>query len=388
MGCAQPAQARTVPQNNILIRRRVLYFLVNRLVLENLKARPLRTMVSALAIGVQVTMVLTLVGLSRGMVEDDQRRARGVGADVVVRPPNSSLFSFSSTFPESALNLVRAQPGVALATGTLVYPIGGVDSITGIDPAEFDAMSGGFRYLEGGPFRGPDDILIDDYFARANSVHAGDRIKLANWSWRVASVVEPGKMSRAFAQLARLQDLTENNGRLSCIWAKLSDPSQTAAAIAALKDKLRSFPIYSMQDLITQMSVTNIPMLRKFTGLVIGIGALVGFLIVFLSMYTAVLERTREIGILKALGASPAFVLNLLLRETVLLALAGSALGIVMTYGARWLIAALVPLMIQVIVPDWWPIATAILVVGALCGALYPGLRAARHDVIEALAYE
>jgi len=345
-------------------------------------------MVSALAIGVQVTMVLTLVGLSRGMVEDDQRRARGVGADVVVRPPGSSVFSLSSTFPQSALDLVRRQPGVALATGTLVYPIGGVDSITGINPAEFDAMSGGFRYLEGGPFRDPDDILVDDYYARANNIHAGDKVTLANWTWRVAGVVEPGKMSRAFAEIARLQDLTETKGRLSCIWVKLDDPSKIAAAIAALKDKLRSFPIYSLQDLITQMSVTNVPMLRKFTGLVIGIGALVGFLIVFLSMYTAVLERTREIGILKALGASPAFILNLLLRETVLLALAGSALGIVMTYGARWLIAALVPMMIQVIVPDWWPIATAISVVGALCGALYPGLRAARHDVIEALAYE
>jgi putative ABC transport system permease protein len=362
--------------------------LINRLVLENLKARPVRTLVSALAIGVQVTMVLTLVGLSRGMVEDDQRRAKGVGADVVVRPPGSSLFSFSGTFPDSALGLVRQERGVALATGTLVYPIGGVDSITGINPAEFDAMSGGFRYLEGTGFQGLDDVLVDDYYARANHVHAGDTITLANWKWRVAGVVEPGKMSRAFAQIGRLQELTENNGRLSCIWVKLDDPSQTKAAIAMLRDKLRNFPVYSMQDLITQMSVTNVPMLRKFTGVVIGIGALVGFLIVFLSMYTAVLERTREIGILKALGSSPAFIMNILLRETVLLALAGSVLGIGMTYGARWLIITLVPMMIQVIVPDWWPIAAAISVGGALCGALYPGLRAARHDVIEALAYE
>jgi len=45
-------------------------------------------------------------------------------------------------------------------------------------------------------------------------------------------------------------------------------------------------------------------------------------------------------------------------------------------------------MMITVIVPDWWPIATALSVVGALLGALYPGLRAARHDVVEALAYE
>jgi putative ABC transport system permease protein len=136
------------------------------------------------------------------------------------------------------------------------------------------------------------------------------------------------------------------------------------------------------------MTVTNVPMLRDFTGVVIGIGTLVGFLIVFLSMYTAVLERTREIGVLKALGASPQFILSILLRETVLLALVGSAIGIVVTYGARALITLLVPTMIQEIVPDWWPISTAISVAGALCGALYPGLKAARQDVIDALAYE
>jgi len=143
-----------------------------------------------------------------------------------------------------------------------------------------------------------------------------------------------------------------------------------------------------MQDFISLLTESNVPMLRTFTRVIIGIGTLVGFLVVFLSMYTAVLERTREIGILKALGGSPWFILNCLLRETVLLALVGSALGIGMTYGARWLIGVFAPMMVTVIVPDWWPIATAISIVGALAGALYPGLRAARHDVVEALAYE
>ena len=64
-------------------------------------------------------------------------------------------------------------------------------------------------------------------------------------------------------------------------------------------------------------------MLKQFTVVIIALGVLVGFLFVFLSMYTAVLERTREIGILKALGASPLYVLNILIRETVMLALAG-----------------------------------------------------------------
>ena len=200
--------------------------------------------------------------------------------------------------------------------------------------------------------------------------------------------MESGVLSRAFIDLARLQDLTANNGRLSAIYVKLTDRSRTDAAKAELKAKLPSFPIYSMQELISLLTESNVPVLRTFTRVIIAIGILVGFLVVFLSMYRAVLERTREIGILKALGGSPWFILNCLLRETVLLALVGSVLGIGMTYGARGLIRAFAPMMVTVIVPDWWPAATAIAIAGALAGALYPGLRAARHDVVEALAYE
>jgi putative ABC transport system permease protein len=362
--------------------------LIQRLVVENLKSRPVRTLVSALAIGVQVTMILTLVGLSRGMVEDARERARGVGADIVVRTPGSSVFSFSGTMPEEVLDVVRKQPGIAIATGTFVDSVGGFNSITGIVQPEFKAMSGGFHFLEGGPLVKPDDILLDQIFADENHKSAGDTIELGNRPWHISGIVEPGLLSRAFVDLARLQFLTSNSGRLSAVYVKLADPSQTKATVAALKERLPDFPIYPMQDFISQLTESNVPMLKTFTRVIVAIGMLVGFLVVFLSMYTAVLERTREIGILKALGATSGFILNILLRETVALALVGSALGIGMTYGARLLLRLFAPMMVTVIVPGWWPIATAISVVGALLGALYPGLRAARHDVVEALAYE
>jgi putative ABC transport system permease protein len=366
----------------------VSYLLIHRLVVENLRSRPVRTLVSALAIGVQVTLVLTLVGLSRGMVEDAQQRARGVGADIAIRAPGSSVFSFTGTFSDSALATVRAEPGVTLATGTYVYGIGGLNSVTGINLAEFTRMSGGFHFLEGGALSGPDDIILDQIFADENHKHAGDSIELLNRPWKISGVVEPGLLSRAFVDMAHLQDLTGGNGRISAMYVKLADPSGTEAVEGELKTQLPAFPIYSMQEFISLLTETNVPMLHTFTRVIIAIGMLVGFLVVFLSMYTAVLERTREIGILKALGGSPWFILNCLLRETVLLALVGSVLGIAMTYGARQLIRIFAPQMITVIVPDWWPIAAAISIVGALAGALYPGLRAARHDVVEALAYE
>jgi len=159
--------------------------------------------------------------------------------------------------------------------------------------------------------------------------------------------------------------------------------------IVELKTKLKDYQISSIEEFTSLISVNNIPMLQEFIGVIIGVGVLVGFLVVFLSMYTAVLERTREIGILKALGASPGYILSILMRETTVLAVAGSAFGIALSYGTRWLIRTVAPgSLIQAIVPEWWPIAAAVALVGAWLGAAYPGMKAARQDAIEALAYE
>jgi putative ABC transport system permease protein len=106
-------------------------------------------------------------------------------------------------------------------------------------------------------------------------------------------------------------------------------------------------------------------------------------------MYMAVLQRTREIGILKSLGASRGYVLGLIVAEAFALGLSGTVLGILLSFAARWIILTLVPASLtQAIVPDWWPIAAGIALVASLLGALYPGYHAARQDPIEALAYE
>lgn len=333
-------------------------------------------------------MVLTLVGVSRGMLEDQAARSKGVGADLVIRAPGSSIIGLSTNFPAGVLDVVRKMPHVAVATGTLVQGIGYVNTVTGIDLASFTKMSGGFQYLEGGPFQNHFDLIVDDVYARSNNLHAGSFVEMLGQNWRVAGVVQSGKLSRMFVRLPVLQELASNSNKLTAIYVKLDNPSLIASVTAELKKRLPDYKIYSMEDLISLFSASNIPMLQTFIRVVIGISVLVGFLVVFLSMYTAVLERTREIGILKALGASPAYILNILLRETVVLALGGSVLGVIFTYGTRWLMATLVPTMTQVIVPDWWPIAAGISLVGALFGAFYPGLKAARQDAIEALAYE
>jgi putative ABC transport system permease protein len=291
--------------------------LINKLVLENLKHRPVRTMLSILAIAIEVTMILTLVGLSRGMLDESARRARGVGADIWVRPPGSSAISFSSApMSEGLVKFFSEQPHVTVATGTIAQPIGGIDTVTGVDLAKFSHLNGGFRYLAGGPFRGDDDIMVDERYAKQNGLKIGSTVKLLNKQWRICGIFESGKLARMVLPLHQLQELTGNTGKLTQIFVKLDDPKLTNDTVRALKAKLPDYAIYSIEEFTSLFSVNNVPGLKQFIYVVILISVIVGFLVVFLSMYTAVLERTREIGILKALGAGPAYILAILIRET------------------------------------------------------------------------
>jgi putative ABC transport system permease protein len=361
--------------------------LIHRLVLENLKHRPVRTLLSAIAIGVQVTMILTLVGVSEGVLGDIAAHSRGTGADILVRPPASSVLAFSGDMPEGIVGLVRKEPHVVQATGTKVQSIGNFDSITGINIGEFNRMSGGFRYLEGGPFTGANDLLIDDVYAGAHKLHAGDTLDLG-FKWHVAGVVQSGKLSHMFAPLDSLQDKYSAKGKVSVVYVKIDDPKNLEPVLESLRMKLEDYKVFSMDEFVSLISVDSIPILKRFTRVVIGLAVVVGFLVVFLSMYTAVLERTREIGILKALGASPGYIMTILLRETFLLAVVGAIAGILMSYGTQAILRVSVPTMPMLIAHAWWPWSALIALTGSMIGAIYPGLKAARQDAIEALAYD
>jgi len=366
--------------------------LINKLVIQNLKHRPVRTLLSICAISLEVTMILTLVGVSRGMVEESKKRASGVGADIWVRPPNSSLLSFSSAaMSEKLIDFFAQQPHVVIATGSANYSAGVMEPVSGVDLEKFARMSGGFRFLEGGTIRNPDDIMVDDRFAAQRNLHAGDKLTLWNRSWNISGIFEAGKLARIILPMAVVQELSGATGRISQIFLKLDDPKNTQGVIAALKANpaLQGYPIYSVEEWTSLFSVNRITGLRAFIGVVITLAVVVGFLVVFLSMYTAVLERTREIGILKALGATPGYILGILLRETAVLAAGGALLGIGLTFGTRWMVNTFAgPSLTQTIVMDWWPITTGIALAGSVLGTLYPGWKAIRQDALEALQYE
>jgi putative ABC transport system permease protein len=352
----------------------------------------MRSLLSFLLIGVPVTLILALVGLTHGMQQDSERRARGTGADIMIRGTNAaSAVSFSAaSLPEKMQDFLGTQPHVRLTMGVVEHPIELPLRVTGVDIDQLNRMSGGIRYLEGGPFGSSKDMVVDKYYAAQRHIHVGDVITVMNTPWRISGVIEGGMLSHILVPIKTLQDLDASTGKLSYVYLKLDNPANTDSVKQYLKQKLGpEYPIWPMEDLESILSINNIQGVREFTFVVVAIGVVIGFAVVCLSMYMAVLQRTREIGILKSMGGSNGFILRIILIEAVILGVGGTILGIIMSFGAYWLIRTLVPASIpMVIVPSWWPIAGTVTLIGALGGALYPGLSAARHDPIEALAYE
>ena len=366
--------------------------MIGKLVFENIKHRPMRSLLSILLIGVPATLILCLVGLSHGMIADSQQRARGSGADIMVRGSNARAFLTQSaaTLPPEYLQYFEKQPHVVLAMGLVTHAIELPLIVNGVDLERFNRMSGGLHYLQGGPFQGPNDVIIDRFYAEQKKKKVGDTLELINRPWRVCGIVDGGKLAHVLVPIKTLQELDSVGSKFSQVLIKLDDPANTNEVVKQLQEKMPDYPIFSMEEVTSQIQASvNSQGLSAFIAVIIGIGVVIGFAVVCLSMYMSVLQRTREIGILKSLGGSKGFILSIILAEALMLGLGGTILGIVMSYGARVIIEAVQPASFQMeIVYEWWPRVLGITLAAAAFGSLYPGMTAAAHDPIEALAYE
>ncbi len=365
--------------------------MMNRMVLSNLRRRPVRSLIAAVAIAVEVALILMIVGLTNGMVRDNRTRMAGVGADLVVRPQNSSMFFAlgGNTLPLSLAALLARQPGVkAVAPVALQINNKSFDTISGIRLSSFDAVSGGFVFLHGGPFHKPYQAIVDDLYARSHHAHVGQQLLLLGHEFQLTGIFEQGKGSRIYVPLATLNYLTGAPDKAAMIYIKLKNPAQTAAVLAQMRKLLPGYNIVPMKEFLSLFTASHMPGLPLFQHVMISIGVLVGFLVIFLSMYTTILERTREIGILKAMGASRAYIVEVILRESLGLALTGIVAGVAAAWLLRELLARAFPTLPVELTLGWQAEAALIAIVSSLIGAVYPAWKAARQDPIAALAYE
>ena len=366
--------------------------MMRKLVVSNVLHRPIRTIVSVIAVGVEVALVILIVGLTSGLLQETAKRIEGIGADIMLQPPSASvLLAFNGApMPIKIGDKVRELRYVQAVTPVLLEfsSSGGVDVVYGIDPASFRDVSGGFVFLEGHDMEGPNDILIDDWAAKAKGVTVGGTFRMLDHDFHVAGIVEHGKGARLFVQLSTLQDLAGARDKASIFFIKCTRPEHTQAVMDQMKEIFAGYEIRPLKDFLSLMTASSIPGLDAFIESMIALAVCIGFLVILLSMYTTVIERTRDIGVLKSLGASKAYIIRALLGESAFICVIGIGVGIALSYAGRAMFLSSFPTLSILITPNWIVRAALIALVGGLIGASYPAWLASRKDAIEALSYD
>jgi putative ABC transport system permease protein len=365
---------------------------IGRVIFANILHRPLRTMVSILAVSVEVALVIIIVGLTSGMIQETAKRIEGVGADIMLQPPSASIFlAFNGApMPIRIGDRLRQLRYVQTVAPVLLQfnSTGGIDLVYGIDPESFRAVSGGFVFLEGQDMSGPNDLLVDDWDARSKNIKVGQTLRMLEHDFKVAGIVEHGKGARIFVPLATLQELSGARDKASIFFLKCTRSDHTAAVMDDMRKILPGYEIRPLKDFLSLMTSTSLPGLDTFVRSMIALAVAIGFLVIFLSMYSTVVERTRDIGVLKSLGASKVYIVRALLGEIAAICAAGILFGIGVSYLVRAFFLSAFPTLSILITPDWIVRSALIAIGGGLLGAFYPAWLASRKDVIEALAYE
>jgi putative ABC transport system permease protein len=362
------------------------------MIMQNALHRPVRTIITVIAVAVEVMLVIIVVGLTSGLLMESAKRTEGVGADIMVQPPSASVFmAFSGApMPISIGDKLQELQYVQAVAPVLVQfnSVNGLDIVYGIQPDSFRAVSGGFVIHSGAELQDSNDILVDDVYARAKKVKVGQTLHILEHDFRVAGIVEHGKGARLFVFMSTLQEMSGAHDKASVFFIKCDRSDHTLAVSEDVRGLLPHYEVRALKDYISLMTSSNLPGLGAFINVMIGIAVAIGFLVTFLSMYTTIIERTREIGVLKSLGASKTYIVEIILSETTLLCIAGVLVGVGLSFMSRAIFLKAFPSLTILITLKWVLLAGMIAVLGGLLGATYPAWLASRKDPVEALAYE
>jgi putative ABC transport system permease protein len=365
---------------------------MDNLVTSNIRQRPIRTLVSVAGIALGVSLVMLFTGLARGMSNDLQRRASNVRAELIfMRPGAMKLTASNANLDTRYVQRLEAIEGVETALPVIRHFFQGsrgfgFEQIDGVDWDAYARMNG-INIVEGHGPQAPNEVVIDQTKARNNNLRVGDLIKpLGTDDYRIVGIYAPESGARVKMTLAAMQKAQEAEGKCTFIFIKLRDANQVDEMAARIDRELPGNTIQPTRDVFTSFE-KSIPYLGVFLRVLVGLAAVVSALVVMLAMYTTITERTREIGILKAMGASRGYIVGVIEKEAILISFIGLIAGFVVSLIAGYFIEKTYGLIFEYSW-QWALVAAAIGIVGGVLGALYPAWRASNLDAVNALAYE
>jgi len=357
---------------------------------SNLMQRPTRSAVSILAISVGVVLILVSVGLTYGQLTDNAERTRRVGGDFMIQPPDASFFFAlnSGTLPTKVGEVISGVEGIDAVTPVLAKFLSEkFHLVFGIDVPSFQKVNSTLKFVDGRLFDRPDEVVVDTIYANAQKIKVGDSIEILGQKFLVCGIFEQGTAARVLMPLATLQQMNGTPDKVTMFFARVRGGESVDSVYELLKARMPHYKITKTAEL-QELMAANTPVFKQFLTAIVSISVVISFLIILLAMYTTITERTREIGILKSLGASKTYIVQLILKESVLICALGVLLGFGLTFIALELILIAFPTM-PVMIPGYWKFAAASLAIaGGTLGALYPAIKAAHLDPVKALGYE
>jgi len=366
---------------------------MDNLIISNIRQRPIRSLVSVIGVALGVALVMLFTGLAHGMSNDLQRRSQNVRAEIMFTRPGTmdNLTSSTLNLTTKYVERLQAVDGVewAVPVGLYVFQGGagfGFEQLEGVDWPAFAKMNN-IQLEEGRAPEAADEVVIDYVKAQNENRHVGDPITLlGNKPYRIAGIFSPESGSRTKMTLGAMQDLLEAPGKCTYILVKAKEGVSEQQLAERINKELSGNKVQFTRDVFTSIE-SRIPFIGVFMKVLVGLAAVVSALVVMLAMYTTITERTREIGILKAMGASRGYIIGVIEKEAIVI----SALGLVLGFAVAMLGGALIHRRYNLIFEyswSWAMAAAAIGLLGGAVGALYPAVRAANLDAVSALSYE
>lgn len=392
---------------------------MDNLIAANVRQRPLRTAISVIGVSLGVILVVLTVGLARGVQRDSVERQTNVDAELRMLPPGnisqtSNPLMFRAAYARALLNGVQPTaedpdiepkppiPGVAATSpvGEMIQSSGGGIGFEMVDGIDYDSFvkTTQLRIVEGralGDGRSPGseyEAIIDRYYAENNKgadggeVRPGSKITVLGNEFTVVGIYEPPILGRVKIPLHTMQQLFGGADNCTFVMIKTERPEMSEQVKESIERYYPGNRLIFTRDLPALYS-QSITAVEVFLNVVIGLSMVISTLVILLAMYTTIIERTREIGILKSLGASKRFIVISIEKEAALIALMGVALGFVVSVIGKYGIEGSTRLKIDIQM-QWLLIAMGIALAGGLIGALYPAVRAANLDPVEAISYE
>ncbi len=366
---------------------------MDNLIAANVRQRPVRALVSAAGVALGVCLVMLFTGLARGLSNDLKRRSQNLRAEILfTKGGGTDLLNAATNVDVRYADELMKIEGVQLAVPDIrnVSQSGrgglGIEQIEGVEWQPFAEMNG-MSLVEGRPPVGLNEVVVDETKARNNDLRVGSEIKLfGDLPYTVVGVYTPEAGPRVKMSLAAMQDALEAPGKCTWVYVKVKNPAEEKEVARRIDEALPGNKIQFTRDVFTNVE-KSIPYLSVFLRSLVGLSAVVSALVVMLAMYTTITERTREIGVLKALGASRGYIVGVIQKEAILISVIGVAAGFAISFAAAFLIQRFSGLIFEY---SWMWALTAFLIgiAGGVLGALYPAVRAANLDPVSALSYE